>query len=125
MSSSASSSLAEWTEEEDAVLKKLMSDVSSLKIQVFGAHGIETRFRTLQNRTRSASQMLRRYKGRLQRVETRVQNLYDRLETDYCSSSPCQNGGDCLNIFGSFVCKCPKNFEVRNNPLKLINRNRN
>ncbi|XP_046807510.1 cubilin homolog [Lucilia cuprina] len=108
-------SQTEWTEEEDAILKQLMADVTSLKTRVFGPTGLEFRYRVLQNRTRSANQLLRRYKIRMQRVETRVQSLYDILETDNCKSNPCQNAGTCLNIFGSYACKCPKNFEVSSN----------
>lgn len=89
-----------------------MADVTSLKTRVFGPNGMEFRFRALQNRTRNANVLLRRYKTRVQRVETRVQSLYDILEKDNCRSNPCQNGGSCLNVFGSFACKCPKNFEV-------------
>ncbi|XP_065362088.1 cubilin homolog [Calliphora vicina] len=107
----ALSSQTEWTEEEDAILKQLMADATSLKTRVFGPTGLEFRYRMLQNRTRNANQLLRRYKIRMQIVETRVQLLYDTLETDNCKSNPCQNGGSCLNIFGRFVCKCPKNFE--------------
>ncbi|XP_075164329.1 cubilin [Haematobia irritans] len=111
---STDGSTSEWTEDEEDVLRQLVTDMSTIKNQVFGPHGMEKRLRTIQNRTRSADTSLRRYRNRLQRVEGRVQALYDRLETDLCRSNPCQNGGDCLNLFGSYVCKCPKNFEGTN-----------
>uniref|UniRef100_A0A1I8NWD8 Cubilin n=2 Tax=Stomoxys calcitrans TaxID=35570 RepID=A0A1I8NWD8_STOCA len=105
---------AEWTEEEEEALRQLIEDVNSIKTSVFGPHGMESQFNMLQNRTRNANQMLRRYKTRLLNVEGRVQDLYDRLEKNYCSSNPCQNGGECLNVFGTYMCKCPKNFEGTN-----------
>lgn len=109
----------EWTEEEDAILKQLMEDVTSVKTRAFGPNGLEFRFRALQNRTRSANQLLRRYKVRMQRVETRVQSLYDLLEADNCKSNPCQNAGTCMNLFGKYVCKCPSNFEVSSYYLEI------
>lgn len=55
---------------------------------------------------------LQRFQTRLQSVERRVQSLQQRLETDNCKSNPCDNGGTCINMFGSFLCQCTKNFEV-------------
>ncbi|TMW47072.1 hypothetical protein DOY81_007851 [Sarcophaga bullata] len=91
-----------------------MADVTSVKTRTFAPNGLEFRFRALQNRTRSANLLLRRYKIRMQRVETRVQSLYDLLETDNCKSNPCQNAGTCMNLFGKYACKCPSNFEGPN-----------
>lgn len=103
---------SEWDEEDESTIKQLVSYVNSVKTRLQGPSGLEFRFRVLQNRTRTASTLLRRYKLRIQRVENRVQILFDRLGADNCKSNPCQNGATCINMFGSFACKCPKNFEV-------------
>ncbi|XP_074645849.1 cadherin EGF LAG seven-pass G-type receptor 2-like [Tubulanus polymorphus] len=30
--------------------------------------------------------------------------------SNFCSSNPCKNLGECLNVFGTFKCKCSKGF---------------
>ncbi|CAH1240004.1 SVEP1 [Branchiostoma lanceolatum] len=35
----------------------------------------------------------------------------DCVETDYCQSSPCQNGGSCSIQGSEFICLCPAGFE--------------
>jgi len=30
--------------------------------------------------------------------------------TDQCNSSPCQNGGSCINSLNTFTCKCVNGF---------------
>ena len=53
--------------------------------------------------------------GRLRRrisvLEQRVTNLTERLIRDYCKSYPCQNGGTCFNVFDTYRCECPENWE--------------
>ncbi|XP_036318853.1 cubilin homolog [Rhagoletis pomonella] len=92
-------------------LAQLSNELNTLRTYVFGADGLDKRLYTMLNRTRSNNQSLRRFQTRLQRVERKVQNLWDRLELDSCKSNPCENGGTCINIFSGFICKCPKNFE--------------
>lgn len=29
---------------------------------------------------------------------------------DYCASSPCKNGGTCMNLLGSFSCNCTAEY---------------
>ena len=48
---------------------------------------------------------------RLQRLETKVANLTERLTRDHCRSYPCQNGGTCFSMFDTYRCECPENWE--------------
>lgn len=43
---------------------------------------------------------------RVRILETKVNQLIDRLNADNCSSNPCQNGGICTNTFMGYTCKC-------------------
>lgn len=47
---------------------------------------------------------------RVQSLETKVANLTSSISTDYCKSSPCQNGGTCLRMYNDFRCECPETF---------------
>ncbi|XP_023561215.1 cubilin [Octodon degus] len=44
-------------------------------------------------------------------LERRFQSLQQKVDKDDCSSSPCQNGGTCLDLHDSFVCICPSQWE--------------
>lgn len=44
-------------------------------------------------------------------LEQKVANLTERLTRDHCKSYPCQNGGTCFNMFDTFRCECPQNWE--------------
>lgn len=48
---------------------------------------------------------------RVRNLEIKVSNLTDRLMIDQCKSYPCQNGGTCFNMFDTFRCECPENWE--------------
>ena len=44
-------------------------------------------------------------------VHVRVQcMLYVLIVTDECASTPCQNGGQCLNKLNSYECACDVGF---------------
>lgn len=48
---------------------------------------------------------------RVATLEQRLGNMTERLSTDNCRSYPCQNGGTCFNMYDSFRCECPANWE--------------
>ncbi|CAL1576609.1 unnamed protein product [Knipowitschia caucasica] len=43
-------------------------------------------------------------------LETKVASLELTVQTVSCTSNPCQNGGTCLNLLGSYHCMCPNNW---------------
>ena len=36
------------------------------------------------------------------------------MEVDYCSGSPCKNGGTCYNVSEDYLCVCPDDFKGKN-----------
>lgn len=56
-------------------------------------------------------QRMNRFGRRINVVEQKLANLTERLTYDYCKSYPCQNGGTCFNMFDTFRCECPENYE--------------
>ncbi|XP_050328157.1 cubilin homolog [Bactrocera neohumeralis] len=92
-------------------LIQLSNEYNTLRSYVFGTNGLNRRLNTMLNRTRMYNRSIQRFQTRLQSVERRVQSLQQRLELDSCKSNPCDNGGTCINMFGSFLCQCTKNFE--------------
>ncbi|XP_072507728.1 cubilin [Notamacropus eugenii] len=44
-------------------------------------------------------------------LEKKVVRLQQAVESQGCSSNPCQNGGTCLNLLESFFCLCPPNWK--------------
>lgn len=56
--------------------------------------------------------------SRLRRRQlTRLQRRFDRLERllkkNECKPvNPCQNGGECEDGFGNYICRCPIGFQV-------------
>ncbi|XP_068942361.1 cubilin [Petaurus breviceps papuanus] len=44
-------------------------------------------------------------------LERRFQSLQQTVQSQACSSNPCQNGGTCLSLLDSFFCLCPPNWK--------------
>nr|XP_039268068.1 cubilin-like [Styela clava] len=44
-------------------------------------------------------------------LQTTVTTIQNDLNDDDCSSSPCQNGGTCTDLYKSFACACPSQYE--------------
>lgn len=55
---------------------------------------------------------MRAMNRRLTNLETKVQQLMDKLVENNCKSNPCQNGGVCMDLFDDFLCECTSNWEV-------------
>ena len=36
------------------------------------------------------------------------------IDVDECASSPCQNGGTCIDGISSYTCKCGQSYEGKN-----------
>jgi cubilin len=103
---------------------ELRDQVKSIKNIIRGRDGILKRLERLENgntptnsnstSSQTAQQDRRRINALQRRVvtlESRVANLTERLTKDYCKTYPCQNGGTCFNMFETFRCECPKNWE--------------
>lgn len=54
----------------------------------------------------------RNLQQRLRRLENKIETLLAKASEDNCRSNPCQNGGTCIDLYDTFTCKCPSNWEV-------------
>ncbi|KAG8252014.1 hypothetical protein J6590_068222 [Homalodisca vitripennis] len=54
---------------------------------------------------------LNRLTVRIRRVEIQLRRLQNLLSIDECLSNPCRNGGTCQDMFNSFMCICPPNWQ--------------
>lgn len=44
-------------------------------------------------------------------MEGKVETILIKLGEDNCRSIPCQNGGTCYDLYDSFACRCPSEWE--------------
>lgn len=44
-------------------------------------------------------------------LEAKVETIIEKLGEDNCRSSPCENGGTCMDLYDSFVCHCPSEWD--------------
>lgn len=103
---------SEWSKFEFNDYQEVLEDLQSLKKRVFGSTGLEYNIQLLRNRTTIVQQILTRYSNTVNHAEKRLQMLFESLEKNNCRSNPCKNGGTCINLFNSFICKCNLQFEV-------------
>ncbi|XP_053662149.1 cubilin homolog [Anopheles marshallii] len=90
--------------------------VQLLATYVSGPFGLIKRVESLEQEssTRNTTQMNPRIGAlarRVKNVETKLATLMTTLQTNRCTSGPCQNGGTCIAQYDSFVCLCPSNWE--------------
>lgn len=101
------------------LVASLQTEVAKLKAVLSGRNGILNRLERLEagpqaNGTSGGSFGGNRFSNLMRRInnlEAKVANLTDRLMRDHCKSYPCQNGGTCFNMFDTFKCECPENWE--------------
>lgn len=106
-------SKTEWSKSDFNNYLEVIEDLKSLKKRVFGSTGLEYNIQLLRNRTTIVQQILTRYRNSVNNAEKRLQILFESLQKNNCRSNPCKNGGTCINLFNSFICKCSQQFEVR------------
>jgi cubilin len=114
-------SAPEITASSSETVASLFSQVSKLKNMMKGPNGILNRLERIEsalenNTTLSTSGTSDRTKiknlnQKVTKLEQKVANLTERLMKDHCKSYPCQNGGTCFNMFDTFRCECPENYE--------------
>ncbi|CAH0562353.1 unnamed protein product [Brassicogethes aeneus] len=47
-------------------------------------------------------------------LNNRFRDMLLRLSFDDCKSNPCRNGGSCTDLYDSYLCNCPSNWEGTN-----------
>lgn len=107
-------------DDSDAITK-LTAQVAKLRQMLRGQNGVMNRLDRVErgipaNATIPAGSLSdrSRFNGLQRRVvnlEQKVANLTERLMRDHCKSYPCQNGGTCFNMFETYRCECPSNWE--------------
>jgi cubilin len=107
-------------DDSDAITK-LTAQVAKLRQMMRGQNGVMNRLDRVErgipaNATIPAGSLSdrSRFNGLQRRVvnlELKVANLTERLMRDHCKSYPCQNGGTCFNMFETYRCECPANWE--------------
>ncbi|XP_063696850.1 cubilin homolog [Culicoides brevitarsis] len=96
----------------------LSDQIARIRRILYNNGGVLRRIQRLENRTRNVrpggnNVNLDRIRRRLRVLETRVNRITLKLREDNCRSNPCQNGGTCFDMYDSFFCQCPKNWQGR------------
>uniref|UniRef100_A0A6P7H3T7 Cubilin homolog n=1 Tax=Diabrotica virgifera virgifera TaxID=50390 RepID=A0A6P7H3T7_DIAVI len=64
------------------------------------------------NATQGISRMsFRKLSRRVDLLQKRITAMLVILTRDDCASNPCKNGGTCQDLFGSYFCQCPPQWE--------------
>lgn len=102
-------------------ISRLVTQVSKLRSMMRGQNGILNRLEIIESGIPSNNltvttgpsdrSRLNALNRRIVNLELKVANLTERLTRDHCKSYPCLNGGTCFNMFETFRCECPQNWE--------------
>ncbi|XP_058123035.1 cubilin homolog [Anopheles ziemanni] len=89
--------------------------IQLLATYVSGPFGLIKRVEALEkyssNRSASQTPRIGALARRVRSVETKLATLMTTLQTNRCSSGPCQNGGTCISTYDSFFCLCPSSWD--------------
>lgn len=91
---------------------------SSLKIEILkirnaiiGKNGISKRLYILERRNITRLNF-KKYSQKINRIQSRVSQIEHLQRTDKCQSTPCKNGGTCIDGYKKFICLCPDTWQV-------------
>lgn len=116
----SNTSIADGSGVNADTISSLVSQVAKLRNMMKGQNGIMNRLERVEhgipaNATIPAGLTDRTrfnaFQRRIIALEQKVANLTERLMRDHCKSYPCQNGGTCFNMFDTFRCECPENWD--------------
>lgn len=76
--------------------------------KVTSNHNIWQRIITLEQQINDGSPntTLTQLNRRVRNLETKLNRIVTRLNTNNCTSNPCSNGGTCTNTFNGYACRC-------------------
>ena len=123
----ANVSIAEQSSSTESITT-LRNQLNKVKNLIKGANGIIERLERLESSTNDGPRTngsrgppgrfntmdrnrINQLNRRVTTLEQRLGNMTERLLQDNCRSFPCQNGGTCFNMYDSFRCECPVNWE--------------
>ncbi|XP_077300380.1 cubilin homolog [Arctopsyche grandis] len=79
-----------------------------------GRQGVLQRLQRLENRrsnTTSARGPTFLLRSKVRRLFTRIKNIESALAKNECASTPCKNGGTCIDNYKRFWCICPDTWQ--------------
>lgn len=101
-------------------LTALEGHSSSMQTTVDGMSTASTRVSDLSEKmdqmlgtgsTRLEPRAIRRAVRKIRQFETQLNQLTALLTTNECTSSPCRNGGTCIDSYNGYLCRCPPQWE--------------
>lgn len=90
----------------------LINKINRLQSQVYYTSSFSADNSSLSNATLINMDLnIRRLNNQNRRLFNRLNFIRSTLETDDCLSSPCLNGGTCIDLYHKVKCLCPPSVE--------------
>ncbi|KAI0233508.1 hypothetical protein LSAT2_016260 [Lamellibrachia satsuma] len=99
------------TGEVRAKLDELTSQLASLNTRMLTLETPETSPSPTGSPSRAINRRFRVLQRTVQLLQNKVNRLMSLLTLSECRSSPCRNGGTCIDQFNSFFCRCPSAWQ--------------
>ncbi|XP_067930809.1 cubilin-like [Watersipora subatra] len=103
--------LPDLVRQNDQNLEVLQNDVDTQFQTLNSQVRNNTRQINRLNRTVSNTRPLDRLTNKVNRIQNTLNTVTDKLTTDECEPSPCQNAGTCFDMYDGYRCLCPVNWQ--------------